>query len=98
MSNRYVQVKRTIERVKMEAAKMSLEPKHENINKVMYNVGYTDAKVFRISYKRITGLSPVQNIETSTIAKFLHENDTVVGSNVAIVWLYNRWAFVDRLR
>jgi AraC-like DNA-binding protein len=26
----------------------------------MYKVGYTDPKAFRITFKRITGLSPVQ--------------------------------------
>lgn len=49
-----------IQRVKIEAAKMSLETSLENINEVMYNVGYTDPKAFRTTFKRITGLSPVQ--------------------------------------
>ncbi|MGN6617216.1 MAG: GlxA family transcriptional regulator [Ilyomonas sp.] len=49
-----------IQRVKMEAAKMSLESSRENVNEVMYKVGYTDPKAFRITFKRITGLSPVQ--------------------------------------
>jgi transcriptional regulator GlxA family with amidase domain len=49
-----------IQRVKIEAAKMSLESSRENINEVMYKVGYTDPKAFRITFKRITGLSPVQ--------------------------------------
>ncbi len=49
-----------MQRVKMEAAKMSLESSRENVNEVMYNVGYTDPKAFRITFKRITGLSPVQ--------------------------------------
>jgi transcriptional regulator GlxA family with amidase domain len=49
-----------IQRVKIEAAKMSLESSRENVNEVMYNVGYTDPKAFRITFKRITGLSPVQ--------------------------------------
>jgi transcriptional regulator GlxA family with amidase domain len=49
-----------IQRVKIEAAKMSLESSRENVNEVMYNVGYSDAKAFRITFKRITGLSPVQ--------------------------------------
>jgi AraC-like DNA-binding protein len=26
----------------------------------MYNVGYTDPKAFRVTFKRITGLSPMQ--------------------------------------
>ena len=49
-----------MQRVKIEAAKMSLETSRENVNEVMYNVGYTDPKAFRVTFKRITGLSPVQ--------------------------------------
>lgn len=49
-----------IQRVKIEAAKMSLETSRENVNEVMYNVGYTDPKAFRLTFKKITGLSPVQ--------------------------------------
>lgn len=49
-----------IQRVKIEAAKMSLESSRENVNEVMYKVGYTDPKAFRVTFKRITGLSPVQ--------------------------------------
>lgn len=49
-----------IQRVKMEAAKMNLESSRENVNEVMYKVGYTDTKAFRNTFKRITGLSPVQ--------------------------------------
>jgi transcriptional regulator GlxA family with amidase domain len=49
-----------IQRVKIEAAKMSLESSRQNVNEVMYKVGYTDTKAFRTTFKRITGLSPVQ--------------------------------------
>jgi len=49
-----------IQRVKIEAAKMSLESSRENVNEVMYKVGYTDNKAFRNTFKKITGLSPVQ--------------------------------------
>ncbi|WP_285009470.1 GlxA family transcriptional regulator [Pedobacter faecalis] len=49
-----------IQRVKIEAAKMSLESSRENINEVMYKVGYTDTKAFRSTFKRVTGLSPIQ--------------------------------------
>jgi transcriptional regulator GlxA family with amidase domain len=49
-----------IQRVKIEAAKMSLESSRENINEVMYKVGYTDTKAFRTTFKRVTGLSPIQ--------------------------------------
>jgi transcriptional regulator GlxA family with amidase domain len=49
-----------IQRVKIEAAKMKLESSRENINEVMYQVGYSDTKAFRNTFKRITGLSPIQ--------------------------------------
>ncbi|MBE0539065.1 MAG: helix-turn-helix domain-containing protein [Ignavibacterium sp.] len=49
-----------IQRVKIEAAKQSLESSTENINQVMYSVGYNDNKAFRTTFKRITGLSPIQ--------------------------------------
>jgi transcriptional regulator GlxA family with amidase domain len=49
-----------MQRVKIEAAKMSLESSRENVNEVMYKVGYTDSKAFRTTFKKITGLSPVQ--------------------------------------
>ena len=49
-----------MQRVKIEAAKMTLELSRENVNEVMYKVGYTDTKAFRTTFKKITGLSPVQ--------------------------------------
>jgi len=49
-----------IQRVKIEAAKMSLESSNENVNEVMYKVGYIDTKAFRTTFKRITGLSPLR--------------------------------------
>lgn len=49
-----------IQRVKIEAAKMSLESSRENVNEVMYKVGYTDNKAFRSTFKKFTGLSPLQ--------------------------------------
>lgn len=48
-----------IQRVKIEAAKKSFETSRENINEVMYSVGYADTKAFRTIFKKITGLSPV---------------------------------------
>jgi transcriptional regulator GlxA family with amidase domain len=48
-----------MQRVKIEAAKKSLETSRENINEVMFKVGYTDTKAFRSAFKRITGLSPI---------------------------------------
>ena len=49
-----------IQRVKIEAAKQRLESSSDNVNEVMYNIGYTDTKAFRTTFKRITGLSPLQ--------------------------------------
>ncbi|MDF2189642.1 helix-turn-helix domain-containing protein [Paraflavitalea sp. CAU 1676] len=49
-----------IQRVKIEAAKMSLESSRENVNEVMYKVGYSDTKAFRTTFKKLTGLSPIQ--------------------------------------
>ena len=49
-----------IQRVKIEAAKMSLESSGENVNEVMYKVGYTDTKAFRTTFKKLTGISPIQ--------------------------------------
>jgi transcriptional regulator GlxA family with amidase domain len=49
-----------IQRVKIEAAKRSLETSIKNISEVMYDVGYTDTKAFRDVFKKITGLTPVE--------------------------------------
>jgi len=49
-----------IQRVKIEAAKKQFENSTKNVSEVMYEVGYLDAKAFRIVFKKITGLSPVE--------------------------------------
>lgn len=49
-----------IQRVKIEAAKRSLETSMKNINEVMYDVGYSDTKAFRDLFKKITGLTPIE--------------------------------------
>jgi transcriptional regulator GlxA family with amidase domain len=49
-----------LQRVKIEAAKKSLESGRENVNEVMYAVGYSDHKAFRTIFKKITGLSPIE--------------------------------------
>ncbi|MGI8952687.1 MAG: GlxA family transcriptional regulator [Chitinophagaceae bacterium] len=49
-----------IQRVKMEAAKKDLENSRKNINEVMYEVGYNDTKAFRTTFKKITGLPPLE--------------------------------------
>ncbi len=56
-SNTFVEY---ILRVKVEAAKNSLETTRKNVNEVMYDVGYSDTKSFRTLFKRVTGLSPVE--------------------------------------
>ncbi|MGH2667026.1 GlxA family transcriptional regulator [Flavobacterium sp.] len=49
-----------IQRVKVEAAKRSFESSRKNINEVMFDVGYTDTKAFRTTFKKITGLTPIE--------------------------------------
>lgn len=49
-----------IQRVKIEAAKKMLETSRENINEVMYNVGYSDSKAFRNTFKKVVGYSPLE--------------------------------------
>lgn len=49
-----------IQRVRIEAAKISLEKQRENVNEAMYKAGYTDTKAFRSTFKKITGLSPIE--------------------------------------
>jgi transcriptional regulator GlxA family with amidase domain len=49
-----------IQRVKIEAAKKSFETSRKNINEVMYDVGYSDTKAFRTTFKKNTGLSPIE--------------------------------------
>ena len=48
------------QRVKIESAKKVLESTRKNVNEVMYEVGYSDNKAFRTTFKKITGLSPIQ--------------------------------------
>lgn len=47
-----------IQRVKIEAAKKTLETSRKNITEVMFDVGYTDTKAFRGIFKKITGMTP----------------------------------------
>lgn len=49
-----------MQRVKIEAAKRRFESSLKNINEVMYDVGYTDTKAFRMVFKKITGLTPIE--------------------------------------
>jgi transcriptional regulator GlxA family with amidase domain len=61
-----------LQRIKIEAAKKSLESTRKNVNEVMYDIGYNDTKAFRGVFKKITGLSPVDyrnkyNKEAATV-------------------------------
>ncbi len=47
-----------LQRVKIEAAKKSLENTRKTVNEIMYDVGYNDTKAFRNIFSRITGVSP----------------------------------------
>lgn len=47
------------QRVKIEAAKRSLENSRKTVNEVMYEVGYSDVKAFREVFRKVTGISPV---------------------------------------
>ncbi|OOQ60885.1 GlxA family transcriptional regulator [Mucilaginibacter pedocola] len=48
-----------LQRVKVEAAKSTLEKGRKSIFEVMNEVGYSDDKAFREVFKKITGLSPL---------------------------------------
>lgn len=53
-------VQEYIQRVKIEAAKKNLESSRKTVSEVMYEVGYSDTKAFRTTFKKITGLSPIE--------------------------------------
>jgi len=48
-----------IQRVRIEAAKKFFEASRKNISEIMFEVGYTDTKAFRDTFKKITGLNPI---------------------------------------
>lgn len=48
------------QRVKIEAAKKTLETSRKTISEVMYEVGYSDVKAFREVFRKITGLLPLE--------------------------------------
>src|SRR5690606_38664382 len=49
-----------IQRVRIEAAKKFFEASRRNVSEIMYDVGYTDTKAFRDTFKKITGLTPIE--------------------------------------
>ena len=49
-----------IQRMKMEVVKKSLENTRLGVSETMDKVGYSDPKTFRVVFKKVTGLSPLQ--------------------------------------
>lgn len=49
-----------MQRVRIEAAKQTLEKERENVAEAMYKAGYNDSKAFRTTFKKLTGLSPME--------------------------------------
>ncbi|MDR6784993.1 transcriptional regulator GlxA family with amidase domain [Pedobacter africanus] len=49
-----------IQRVRIEAAKKFFEASRKNISEIMLDVGYTDTKAFRDTFKKVTGLTPIE--------------------------------------
>ncbi|HMC86816.1 MAG TPA: helix-turn-helix domain-containing protein [Chitinophagaceae bacterium] len=49
-----------LQRVKVEAAKSTLEKGRKSVFEVMYEVGYSDDKAFREVFRKITGMSPLE--------------------------------------
>jgi len=49
-----------IQRVRIEAAKKFFEAARKNVTEIMFDVGYTDTKAFRDTFKKITGLTPIE--------------------------------------
>jgi transcriptional regulator GlxA family with amidase domain len=49
-----------VQRVRIEAAKKFFEAARKNVSDVMYDVGYTDSKAFRDTFKKVTGLTPIE--------------------------------------
>lgn len=48
------------QRVKIELAKKALETTRKAVNEVMFEVGYSDEKAFRETFRKITGISPLR--------------------------------------
>lgn len=49
-----------LQRTRVEVAKRNLELSRKTINEIMYEVGYSDIKSFRETFKKMTGLTPVE--------------------------------------
>jgi transcriptional regulator GlxA family with amidase domain len=60
-----------LQRVRIEAAKTLFEASRKNVSEIMYDVGYTDMRTFRNTFKKIAGLSPIEY--RTRFAKASHE-------------------------
>ena len=49
-----------IQRVRIEAAKRFFEASRKNVSEVMFDVGSTDTRAFRDTFKKVTGLTPIE--------------------------------------
>jgi transcriptional regulator GlxA family with amidase domain len=63
-----------VQRVRIESAKLTLERNRENVNEAMYKAGYTDIKAFRTTFKKLTGLSPLEYKNKYSRSAMLTEN------------------------
>lgn len=55
-----------VQRVKIEAAKKSLEAGRKNVSEVMFDAGYANINAFRKVFRKYTGMSPQQYRERYT--------------------------------
>ena len=49
-----------LQRVRIEAAKTSMEASRKSVTEIMYEVGYGDMKAFREIFKKVTGITPIE--------------------------------------
>jgi len=49
-----------LQRVRIEAAKSSFEVSRKNVTEIMFETGYSDTRAFRNTFKKITGLTPIE--------------------------------------
>ena len=62
-----------LQRIKIEAAKKSFETTRKSVNEVMYDIGYSDTKAFRVVFKKITGLSPTDYRNKYNLDKYQYQ-------------------------
>ncbi|RFZ85804.1 helix-turn-helix domain-containing protein [Mucilaginibacter terrenus] len=49
-----------LQRVRIEASKALFEASRKNVTEIMLEVGYSDVRAFRDTFKKITGLTPIE--------------------------------------